>query len=108
MALAAHVRAAAVALSIGEWRRALPHVEAALRLAPDFEMDSMYRGELWLAAYRAYAAAGDDALARRVLDEGVGWVRGAAQAHVPPEFRESFLHRNPVNRELLRAATIRG
>jgi len=107
MALAAHMRAAAIAQSIGEWRRALPHVEAALRLAPDFEMDSMNRGELWLAAYRAYAAAGDDALARQVLDEGVGWVRGVASAHVPPEFRESFLHRNPVNRELLRAATIR-
>jgi tetratricopeptide (TPR) repeat protein len=107
MALAAHVRAAAVALSIGEWRRALPHVEAALRLAPDYEMDSMYRGELWLTAHRAYAAAGDHALARRVLDEGVAWVRSVAQAHVPSEFRESFLHRNAVNRELLRAATIR-
>ena len=106
MALAAHVRAAAVALAIGEWRRALPHVEAALRLAPDFEMDSMYRGELWLVAHRGYAASGDDALARRVLDEGVGSVRNVAQAHVPPEFRESFLGRNPVNRELLRLATV--
>ena len=106
MALAAHVRAAMVALSIREWRRALPHVEAALRLALDFDMDSMYRGELWLAAHRAYAAAGEDAYARRSLDEGVGWVRNVAQAHVPSECRESFLGRNPVNRELLRLATV--
>ena len=106
MALAAHVRAAMVALSIREWRRALPHVEAALRLALEFDMDSMYRGELWLAAHRAYAAAGEDAYARRSLDEGVNWVRSVAQAHVPSECRESFLGRNPVNRELLRLATV--
>ena len=54
-----------------------------------------------------YAAAGDDALARRALDKGVGWVRSVAQAHVPPQCRESFLGRNPVNRELMRLATIR-
>jgi tetratricopeptide (TPR) repeat protein len=106
MALAAHVRAAMVALSIREWRRALPHVEAALRLALEFDMDSMYRGELWLAAHRAYAAAGEDAYARRSLDEGVNWVRRVAQANVPSECRESFLGRNPVNRELLRLATV--
>ena len=105
-AMAAHVRAAARALEQGASRRALPHVEAALRLAPDFDMDSMYRGELWLVAHRTYAAIGDDALARRMLGEGVGWVQNVARQHVPSEYRDSFLSRNPVNRELLRLATV--
>jgi DNA-binding SARP family transcriptional activator/tetratricopeptide (TPR) repeat protein len=105
-AMAAHVRAAAGALEQQAIRRALPHVEAALRLAPDFDMDSMYRGELWLVAYRTYVAVGDDTLARRMLGDGLSWVTTLAELHVPPAYRDSFLHRNPVNRELLRLATI--
>jgi tetratricopeptide (TPR) repeat protein len=100
-ALAAHVRAAGCALEQGAGRRALPHIEAALRLAPDFEMDSMYRGELWLAAYRTYSAIGDHGHAQRMLEVGCAWVREVAERNVPPEFRDSFLNRNPVNRQLL-------
>jgi DNA-binding SARP family transcriptional activator len=102
LALGAHVRAAACALAQDAARRALPHVEAALRLAADFETDSMYRGELWLVAAQVYAAAGEPQLAERTLAEGCAWVRELAEHHVPAEFRDSFLNRNPVNRELLR------
>jgi len=35
----------------------------------------------------------------------VTWVETTAREHVPDEFRDSFLNRNPVNRELLRAAS---
>jgi hypothetical protein len=83
----------------------LPHVEAALRLAPDFETDSMYRGELWLAAARTYEAAGDRALAERMVTQGCAWVHEIVEQHVPAEFRDSFRNRNPVNRELLTLAT---
>lgn len=100
-ALAAHVRAAGCALEQGASRRALPHIEAALRLAPDFEMDSMYRAELWLTAYRTYCATGDHALAQRMLADGCAWVQEVAERHVPSEFRGSFLDRNAVNRQLL-------
>jgi DNA-binding SARP family transcriptional activator len=100
-ALAAHVRAAGCALEQGASRRALPHIEAALRLAPDFEMDSMYRGELWLTAYRTYCATGDLALAQRMLADGCAWVHEVAERYVPSEFRDSFLDRNQVNRQLL-------
>jgi DNA-binding SARP family transcriptional activator/tetratricopeptide (TPR) repeat protein len=101
MALAAHVRAARCALAQNAAARAAPHVEAALRLAPEYEMDSMYRGELWWVAHRTFAACGDAPSARRALDEGCDWVHAVARQHVPPQFRDSFLHRNPVNRELL-------
>jgi tetratricopeptide (TPR) repeat protein len=106
-ALAAHVRAAACALEQRAAGRALPHVEAALRLAPDYVADSHYRAELWLIAYRVFDSlkrAGD---AGRHLREGCAWVQDIARDHVPAEFRDSFLNRNPVNRELLTLATRR-
>ena len=43
--------------------------------------------------------------AQRCLQIGCSWVERTAQESVPDEFRESFLDRNPVNRELLLAAT---
>ena len=104
LALGAHVRAAACALAQGAPRRALPHVEAALRLAPDYETDSMYRGELWLVAARAYDAVAERALALRMVTQGCAWVQDTAERHVPREFRDSFLHRNAVNRELFELA----
>ncbi|MFO1303529.1 MAG: AAA family ATPase [Burkholderiales bacterium] len=104
LALGAHVRAAACALALGAPRRAVPHVEAALRFAPEFETDSMYRGELWLVSAKVYVAAGSEGLGHRMLAEGSDWVLGIADRHVPASFRESFLSRNPVNRELLELA----
>jgi hypothetical protein len=104
LALGAHVRAAACALAQGAPRRALPHVEAALRLAPDYETDSMYRGELWLVAARVYEAAGERAFALRMVTQGCAWVQDTVERHVPREFRDSFLHRNAVNRELFELA----
>lgn len=100
-ALAAHVRAAHCALAQSAAGRALPHVEAALRLAPEYDTDSLYRGELWWVAYRVYTASHDPAAARRMLAEGCEWVQAIAREHVPAEFRDGFLHRNPVNRGLL-------
>ena len=104
LALGAHVRAAACALAQGAPRRALSHVEAALRLAPEYETDSMYRGELWLVAARVYEAAGEQALAVRMVTQGGAWVQETAERHVPREFRDSFMHRNAVNRELFELA----
>ena len=109
-ALAAHVRAAHCALAQGAAGRALPHVEAARRLAPDYEMDSMYPGELWWVAYRVYSAGHDPVAAQRMLAEGCDWVQAIAREHVPAEYRDGFLHRNPVNRALLteRSRSARG
>lgn len=42
--------------------------------------------------------------ARQVVEGGTAWLRDVAARHVPPDFRESFLDRNPVNLELHRLA----
>ena len=50
VALSGHVRAAACALVLGAPARALPHVEAARRLATRYLPDSFYLPELWLVS----------------------------------------------------------
>lgn len=108
VALAGHVRAAACALGQGATARAWTHAEAALQLARNHQPDTFYLPEVWLVAAQALATLGRDAEARRAVDDGLAWVRSVHDAHVPAEFRDSFLHRNPVNRELLaRAAALR-
>ena len=64
----------------------------------------MLPAELWLHCGRALAAAGDAAHAGEVLARGRAWLHATAREHVPEPFRDSFLHRNPVNRELLALA----
>lgn len=105
LALAAHVRAAGCALTQDAPLRARPHAEAALHLAQDFEPDSFYLPELWLVSARVFAACGDDAESAAALQAGAAWVMRVHDAHVPAPFRDSFLHRNPVNRELLTLAS---
>ncbi|HEY6135672.1 MAG TPA: hypothetical protein VIW70_16990 [Rubrivivax sp.] len=41
------------------------------------------------------------------MAQGAAWVRRSALPHVPPEFVDSFLQRNPGNRALLAAAVRR-
>jgi DNA-binding SARP family transcriptional activator len=101
LAMGAHVRAATRAADQCAWARALVHVEAATALERDHQPDSFYLGELWWAAGRVYIGLGREEEARRALAHGRQWVTALASAHVPEPFRESFLHRNPVNRELL-------
>lgn len=104
VALAGHVRAAACGLALGAPARALPHAQAALHLAKDYLPDSFYLPEMWLVAAQAMAALGREADARQAMAEGVAWVMAVHDSNVPAEFRDSFLHRNPVNRELLALA----
>lgn len=104
VALAGHVRAARAAAAQQAWTRALPHVEAALDLAREHQPESFYLGELWLVAGRVHLGLDREADARHVLADGHRWVMERHDADVPPAFRESFLHRNAVNRELLALA----
>lgn len=104
VALAGHVRAGACALRLGAPERALPHALAALELARSYLPDSFYLAEAWLVAAQAMAALGQNADAHRTAHDGLAWVTAVHAAHVPVEFRDSFLHRNPVNRDLLALA----
>lgn len=105
VALAGHVRAAACALALGAPRRAWPHVESALHLATHFVPDSFYLPEMWLVAAQVTVALGLDDDARRMLAEAMAWVTNVHDKNVPAAFRDSFLHRNPVNRDLLALAS---
>jgi len=83
--------------------RARNHALEALALLATYDPDDLYRGEVWWEAYRALAAAGDPG-ATAALRSGVEWVAMVCRDHVPAEFRDSFLNRNVVNREMLARA----
>jgi DNA-binding SARP family transcriptional activator len=61
----------------------------------------VYRGVVWSLLHRVLAATGDDASVREVLLQAGEWLHQTAWRFVPAQFRESFLSRNAVNRELL-------
>jgi hypothetical protein len=58
-----------------------------------------------LLAARACLAADMQADAQAALEAGCQWVLQTSQTQVPPQFRDSFLQHNPVNRELLALST---
>jgi tetratricopeptide (TPR) repeat protein len=77
----------------------------ALELAGRVEASLRYRGEVWLMAALALRNAGHAAEAAATAHLGATWVRDTAEHQVDAEFRESFLRRNPVNRQLLALAS---
>ena len=100
LALHAHVRAAACAAAQQAWARATGHADAALALAVDTGPDLLYLPELWCVAARLALQRGRPDEARALVARGLAWRDEQLAAHVPEAFRDSFTHRNPVNREL--------
>lgn len=101
--MAALACAARCALANGLTELAVVYSTRALALWPVNSPDDCYIGEVWLAAYESFEAAADPR-ADDVLKQASAWIMETARERVPEEFRESFLHRNPFNRELLAAA----
>lgn len=60
-----------------------------------------YLPELYAACRTAALLGADTLLAQQCQDRAVQWIAATSQAHVPPSFRDSFAHRNPVNRLIL-------
>jgi len=102
-ALAARIRAASAAIALDP-SRARFEALAALELAAERQTTALLPAELWLHCGRALAAAGDIARAIDVTSRGRDWLRKTAIEQVPEPFRDSFLQRNPVNRDLLALA----
>ena len=100
---AARVRLCQAALALGHGAEAARHARQLVRMTPADGTDDVYRAEAWLVAHLALAEH-DATLASTVLRDAVAWVESTRASGVPPDFRESFLHRNPVNRELLALA----
>lgn len=99
--LAARVRGALFAARAGAPERAAELARQALDTPAEIDADDLYPGERWRSAVLAFEAAGAMADARAAARNGRDWLRRVADEHVPAEFRDGFLHRNPVNRELL-------
>jgi DNA-binding SARP family transcriptional activator len=91
------------------WRHdpalALDAARRALELAELFDSSALYRPELWLNAARAMRAAGLEAEARQQLALARAWIMNCVTSgQVPEPFVDSFLHRNPINRDILSEA----
>lgn len=102
--IVAETRCAQARLAAGD-PAAAGHARLALALLESYQPEGISAGEVGLVAYRALAAAGDETGARDALRAAVDWVHATAAGHVPAEFRDAFLNRHPVNRELLTLAT---
>ncbi len=61
---------------------------------------NLYAGEYHWAICRAFDAAGDTAARDATLRRAEAWVDDMARRQVPEVFRDSFLNRNPFNRQL--------
>jgi hypothetical protein len=79
----------------------------ALSLARQVWPVGMSVPEVMCCMHRGFSAANDVAGANEALERGVQWIELAALPNVPSEFRDSFLHRNPINRALLTAGNRR-
>lgn len=107
LVLEAETRCAQAAARAGLAREAADHARDALARLRDTLPTNLYRGEVWLAAARAFGQQAPDERAA-VLRDARLWIESTASQRVPESYRDSFLHRNPVNRELLAQASSLG
>jgi DNA-binding SARP family transcriptional activator len=91
------------------WRHdptlALAAAQRALELAETVDSWTLYRPEVWLNAALAMRASGLEEQANQQLAKAREWIMNCvSSAQVPEPFVDSFLHRNPINREVLSLA----
>jgi len=100
-ALPLHVRLSQVCLALGQTDRALRAAERAADWLGAVQPLDMSPAEVWLTLARAAHAAGQQAAARRALQQGLAFVEQVAQEHLDEMYREGWRRLNPVNAELL-------
>jgi hypothetical protein len=103
-ALTARLRSASFSLEAGDVERALGHARAVLEVPADVVADDFYPAERWWILSRVFEAAGLATPHQEAIAAGREWVQQTARSRVGETFRDSFLRRNRVNRELLAAA----
>ena len=81
---------------LGDTAQAVWLARDSWRLLAEFCPGLTYRGVVWQALIEVLEVH-DAALARTIALSGADWIFRTAAEHVPPAFRESFLHRNPFN-----------
>lgn len=98
------MRLVQVLLAQGDTATALDAARGIVDDLPRVQPVGCYLPELHQACAAAARAGGDMALAQRCHDAAVQWIAQVAQQQVPAAFRDSFAHRNAVNRALLTAS----
>jgi len=88
------------------WRHdpalALAAAQRALEMPQTLGSWNLYRPELWLNAALAMRACGLEEQAQEQLVLARDWIMNCVNSgQVPESFVDSFLHRNPINREVL-------
>lgn len=85
---------------LGDTSQAIWLARDSWRLMTDFCPGLVYRGVVWRALIEVFEHR-DAALARAIAHHAADWIFRTAAEHVPPSYRDSFLHRNPFNAFLL-------
>jgi len=102
----ARVREVDALMRANDGTAAAAQAQAMLEHLAGCHPSDLYVAEAWWVAYRALqGSAHTREQARQAMQCGVAWIQETAARHVPGEFRDSFLNRNPLNRALLAAAT---
>ena len=101
--LTAEIRAVACLLKLGKNAQALEYAQRAQERATRVMPELCYFGEVLLTHQKVLEAnSHSDAPAH--LEHTLSWLTDVADNHVPPEYRQSFLERNPHNAAILELA----
>ncbi len=92
-------RGAQTQLELGKAKKALDFSQQAIALLEHYEPD-LQRAEVLLTHYQTLKANKDRG-ANGWLEQTLNWLLSIADNHVPAEYRESFLTKNPVNKAIL-------
>jgi tetratricopeptide (TPR) repeat protein len=103
LALNALTRATQHQLTLKQFPKALETSSQAMRLLETYDPDHLYRAEAFYTHFQALESS-DHPETHAHLQRTLNWLLEMADHHVPPEFRDSFMTRNPVNRDILEAA----
>ncbi|WP_374674133.1 AAA family ATPase [Ideonella sp.] len=85
---------------LGDTAQAVWLARDSWRLMADHCPGLVYRGVVWRALIEVLEPR-DTALTREIAHHAADWIFRTAADHVPPAYRESFLHGNPFNAFLL-------
>jgi hypothetical protein len=99
-ALPLQVRLAQVWLALGEAALGRRAAERAADWMAAVQPLEMTPAEVWLTLAQACAACSDTAAARQAASRGMAFVQHVAQDHLDAVYREGWLLRNAVNRDL--------
>jgi tetratricopeptide (TPR) repeat protein len=97
----ARMRVAQLQLACGRTGEAAASASSYVDEIAACQPSNIYLPQAYWVAYRCFDAAAESQPARDALARARGWIQGRALPHVPASFRDSFLHRNEINRAVL-------